>query len=256
MSSEANQTSHQEVLDVLGEFDPEEIRATVEAVNEAEDAASMSSLSRRDILALGSVFGLSTVLGWVGGQQSVQKAAADASTSDDEGDVGQPDDRVDVFADGIDGKSASIDTLDFRNLTPDYRYGSISYGLPDSDPTTTSTNNEQVFDFAGAIHPTDIPDGMAMYGKLTLRMSNSQSGETIYAVPEIFTDTDGATQLTEMELSVTSTGDTTVSSGWTKITSISTSEIWIPVGILGRVSSGTGKFKRTTTRMEIAGVDE
>lgn len=78
------------------------------AVDETGQAWTMADLlniglSRRQAMgALASIAGGATLA-----TALTQAVAADASTSDGDGDVGQPGNRVDVFADGVDATSVS-----------------------------------------------------------------------------------------------------------------------------------------------------
>lgn len=61
------------------------------------ESVKRGDISRRDLMKLG-------IGGAVGGAL-VGSASADASTSDSDGDIGTPNDRIDVFADGVDSNS-------------------------------------------------------------------------------------------------------------------------------------------------------
>lgn len=66
-------------------------------------------VSRREAMQAGGALGVGALLGGGGGLALTQRAAADASTSDSDGNVGLPGDRVDVFADGVDATTVSTE---------------------------------------------------------------------------------------------------------------------------------------------------
>jgi len=73
----------------------------IEFIKELREKRDENSISRRGALALlgATGVGAGSVLG---GNEIIGSAKADASTSDSDGNVGTQDDRVDVFADGVD----------------------------------------------------------------------------------------------------------------------------------------------------------
>jgi hypothetical protein len=73
---------------------------------------NMRGVSRREALQAGGALGIGALLGGGGGYAATQRAAADPSTSDSDGNVGLPDDRLDVFAEGIDSNSISTEIID------------------------------------------------------------------------------------------------------------------------------------------------
>lgn len=88
-----------------------------QALAELAQARVESSITTRDFLKAAGVIGTGAVLGGGAIELATQDAAADASTTDDDGDVGQPGDRVDVYADGVDANS--VDTDD-ASIAPDF----------------------------------------------------------------------------------------------------------------------------------------
>jgi hypothetical protein len=79
------------------------------ALADVGNALGATDLDRRKVLAAGA-----TVIGGaaIGGAASTQLggASADPSTSDGDGDIGGPNDRRDVFADGLDAVDVWTDT--------------------------------------------------------------------------------------------------------------------------------------------------
>lgn len=83
--------------------------ADKEFIKELREAKENKSLTRREALSIaGGVLG-GGVLGAAG---TVETVSADASTTDTDGNVGLPDDRVDVFAEGVDSVSVGADGVD------------------------------------------------------------------------------------------------------------------------------------------------
>lgn len=73
--------------------------ADKEFIKELREAKENKSITRREALSVaGGVLGG----GALGAAGAVETASADASTTDSDGNVGLPDDRVDVFAEGVD----------------------------------------------------------------------------------------------------------------------------------------------------------
>jgi hypothetical protein len=68
---------------------------------------NLRGVSRRELLQAGGALGVGGLLGGGGGYALTQEAKAQAATDDSDGNVGTPDDRVDVFADGVDSNVVS-----------------------------------------------------------------------------------------------------------------------------------------------------
>jgi hypothetical protein len=77
--------------------------------------AQETGTSRRQVLQVIAAVGVGSIAGGVSVSQLVAEAQAQASTSDNDGNVGTPSDRVDVFSDGID--SNTIDTGEVDSAT-------------------------------------------------------------------------------------------------------------------------------------------
>lgn len=111
--------------DPLADLSVEEQRALVELAQARVDGR----VNRRDVLAggAGAALGAAGLAGLVGGAQ------ADASTSDGDGNVGTPSNRVDVFSDGID--TVSIDTIAEQDI---YVYAESGDLLQTIDPSVST----------------------------------------------------------------------------------------------------------------------
>lgn len=160
----------------LDDFTPEQLNA----LQDIAQARIDDSLSRRDALkALGMVGG-GAATGAIGGATLTQGAKADASTTDSDGDVGQPNDRVDGFFDGVDATSVSADETQNKNYvepqvtttegtsytadlsTANYHKitltGDVSVGLSNVDATdTNSVVLHLVQDSTGGRTPSFVP---------------------------------------------------------------------------------------------------
>lgn len=91
--------------DRLADMDPEKLETLIEhaeTLEELAEAREDNSLSRREAVKLAGALGVGGLLGGGGAATAIDPARAQASTSDSYGDVGEPGDRVDVFADGVD----------------------------------------------------------------------------------------------------------------------------------------------------------
>jgi hypothetical protein len=94
-------------------------------------------LSRRQAMgALASIAGGATLA-----TALTQAVAADASTSDGDGDVGQPGNRVDVFADGVDATSVTTESLVI---------GGTLYEQDGNSPFTVSSSTSATYTISGS----------------------------------------------------------------------------------------------------------
>lgn len=76
-------------------------------------------VNRREFGKAAGALGLGALLGGGGAATAIDSASADASTSDQYGDVGEPGDRVDVFADGVNTNSLDADELSSNSISTD-----------------------------------------------------------------------------------------------------------------------------------------
>jgi len=70
--------------------------------DELDNLAESTGLSRRQLLGIGIGLLGSATVGGLSAQEMIQEVKADASTTDSDGNVGLPGDRVDVFAESAD----------------------------------------------------------------------------------------------------------------------------------------------------------
>lgn len=81
---------------------------------------NLRGVSRRELLQAGGALSVGGLLGGGSGYALTQEAEAQAATDDSDGNVGTPNDRVDVFADGVDSNVVSAaDRLDIQGRTDD-----------------------------------------------------------------------------------------------------------------------------------------
>ena len=97
-------------LDDLSQEEQSAIRDVLERVD-VDRIAEATGVSRRQALQVIAATGVGIAVGGVGTNALVGNAQAAASTSDSDGNVGLPSNRVDVFADGVDSNSLSTDAV-------------------------------------------------------------------------------------------------------------------------------------------------
>lgn len=120
MSTDADDTPDltDEQIAAIGDLSPEDIEALRKlARGELDDQMSLQigSISRRDALTGAGALGLGALLGGGSAMAATGTAGAAPSTSDSDGDVGLPSDRVDVFADGVDSNSVETGEITNKN---------------------------------------------------------------------------------------------------------------------------------------------
>lgn len=130
------------------------------ALLELARARANGSLTRRDALIGGGAILAGGAIGG-GASQAVGTVAADASTTDADGDVGGPNDRVDVFAQAVD-----TDEVSLTDPTLVYVYGEGSNLLTTRDPA----NFADVF---AAIN--DVLSGLSAGEKVDIQLPNTGS---------------------------------------------------------------------------------
>jgi len=79
--------------------------------------AQETGTSRRQVLQIIAAVGVGSIAGGVSVSQLISEAQAQASTSDSDGNVGTPADRVDLFADGIDANGAEFNSNDITGVS-------------------------------------------------------------------------------------------------------------------------------------------
>jgi len=78
--------------------------------------AQETGTSRRQVLQIIAAVGVGSIAGGVSVSQLVSEAQAQASTSDSDGNVGTPSDRVDVFADGVDASVIDTENINISEI--------------------------------------------------------------------------------------------------------------------------------------------
>jgi len=111
----------------------------------------------------------------------------------------------------------------------------------DSEQTTTSTSYSTIHNSKGVFDLGNNPPATSLYGLFITVMRNDTGGETTSAVPRLFGLGGDVKEMSELELSVTDTSKTRVSTGWTEITTSLTDDFygWT---YRGKVTAGTGAF--------------
>lgn len=116
--NDSEPTKH-ELLDRIEQLE-EQQQQLVEGAVDAQgrswtvsDFLNMGLTRRQAMTAVGAIAGGATLGTAI--RKSIGIASADASTSDDDGDVGTPENRVDVFADGVD-----VNTISLSSAPSDY----------------------------------------------------------------------------------------------------------------------------------------
>lgn len=100
------------------------------------------TISRRQLIGILAGAGL----GW----GAIQNVLAQASTSDSDGDIGTPSNRVDIFADGIDANSIAQSDLTVSSLTTDAL--TVNLDLPDG-------TKEDIINLPATTNGVDSVDG-------------------------------------------------------------------------------------------------
>lgn len=103
----------------LLQLEPQKQQQLVDLVEngDIETVADATGMSRRQVLMAAAALGVGALGGGMTAREFIQQAEAAASTSDSDGNVGLPGDRVDVFADGVDSTSVNTDTAKTTNQT-------------------------------------------------------------------------------------------------------------------------------------------
>lgn len=125
--------------------------------------AALGGPTRRDWLAGLGLLGGGALLGGTT-VRGLGTAAADPSTTDSDADVGQPGDRVDVFADGID--ATSIENGTYYDAVNDLgtTSGATALDLSAANMATVTLSGDISFSFANA---SSSPPGNSLLLKIT-----------------------------------------------------------------------------------------
>lgn len=151
------------------------------------ESVKRGDISRRDLIKLG-------IGGAVGGAL-VGSASADASTSDSDGDIGTPNDRVDVFADGVNGNSVTTDDQTINS--------SVTY--PDGTTITTSPS--------GGVWEEDANSPVTASGSSSLSGTLSGEYDAVKLVPTLISGDNSNAQ----DLQLTVNGDTGANYGYVSV---------------------------------------
>lgn len=102
-----------------------------------ETVSDEFGLDRRDMLKALAMLGTGTIVGGLSASQIIDQVAAQASTSDADGNVGLPNDPVDVFIDGlaVGSDSALIDVPASGSVQLSSGTATVDTGLSDSSAT-------------------------------------------------------------------------------------------------------------------------
>lgn len=89
-----------------------------------------TNLPRRDLLKGAALLGTGAAIGTGGAFAATGQVAADASTTDTDGDIGTPTDRVDAFLDGADANSIDTDEAAIKSQFGGTVLNVAEYGAP------------------------------------------------------------------------------------------------------------------------------
>jgi len=120
------------------------------------DDVDESDVSRRDILKVISALGVGAVAGGLSTSQLVDAVSAAASTTDNDGNVGAPNNRVDVFADGINANSIEMEYAQQRIREENFG----SWNVQAKNTTVSANSYGKIYDFST---PFTINSGL-IYG--------------------------------------------------------------------------------------------
>jgi len=130
--------------------------------------AQETGTSRRQVLQVIAAVGVGSIAGGVSVSQLVSEAQAQASTSDGDGNVGTPADRVDVFADGID---ASV--IDAESLV----IGGTLYEEDDNSPIDVTDTTSSTYTLSESSNKVIIiPDGSSDFAGFDQLQVNGSTG--------------------------------------------------------------------------------
>lgn len=160
----------------------EELHDRIDQLESQLDGGESPSASRRQVMQGAGVLGLGALLGGGATTAATGTAAAAASDSDSDGDIGSASNRVDVFADGVDALSLSIESLSLgSDPLQAARSGYVvpvgdGLGLQDAvDPSATSTPvADAVAKFSNNYGTVLVPQGTITEGS-TLNLKDTHT---------------------------------------------------------------------------------
>jgi len=115
-----------------------------------DSIAEATGIDRRTVLQIGAALSVGSIAGGLSARELVQEARAAADTTDGDGNVGLPGDRVDVFAEAIDSNSVSTESAEVTNLVDStVNQQLLNFPIPNAGDV-----NFEVF--SGAVSTTDV----------------------------------------------------------------------------------------------------
>ena len=142
----------------LLQLPPEKQQALVDIVtdDEVDELAGRLNMERRDVLKVLAMLGGGAAVGGFTLSELTGAVRAAADTSDEDGNVGLPGDRVDVFAEGIDSNSVSTAVVDITTA------GGFSRDA--IDPAETTVNADGRVTVSGNSYHTifDVASGQSI----------------------------------------------------------------------------------------------
>lgn len=108
---------------------------------EIAQARSEGRINRRTLLQASGALGVGALVGGGAAYGSIDTAAADASTSDSDGDIGTPSNRIDIFGDGVDSLTIAAREVPVIDITA---YGAT----PDDGTDDTAAFNSAISEAA------------------------------------------------------------------------------------------------------------
>lgn len=98
----------------LLKLEPDKQQQLVDLVQngDVDAVADATGMSRRSVILAAAALGVGAIGGGVTAQELIQEAQAAASTTDGDGNVGTPQNPVDLFADGVQSNSLNTEDVD------------------------------------------------------------------------------------------------------------------------------------------------
>jgi len=111
----------------LLELSPDKQAELVQLVENGnlDSIADANGIDRRTVLQIGAALSVGSIAGGLSARELVQEARAAADTTDGDGNVGLPGDRVDVFAEAIDSNSVSTEKVNSDPNDSGYNYQDV-----------------------------------------------------------------------------------------------------------------------------------
>jgi hypothetical protein len=174
----------------------DEIRNLKEIANALDGNADLDKLaqvtgtSRRDVLKIAAALGIGSIAGGGAASELVGSAAAQADTSDSDGNVGLPGDRVDVFADGVDAAGpVEAPSVSAESLV----IGGTLYEEDDNSPFQPSSTSSATYTISGNYDEVIVIPERENVGFDQLRINGQSDGNYDYTT-NADSQTSGATE--------------------------------------------------------------